>query len=196
MGQLYSYGLLTASTVMFGLMFFFNDMFRKNYGSGLQATLVTTIGGGIFGLATLLIIKGFVLEFSWFALVMAVISAVNSLLFSFCSLKALGKINLSLYSLFSMLGGMALPFFSGIVFHGEALTVGKLVCFGIIAVALCMTTEKGENRGGTMIVSTVISLFLDKKPAKREIVAVLLSFVGILLLILLPELELFKINWR
>lgn len=296
MQEIYSYGLLTASTVMFGLMFFFKDMFRANYGSGLKATMVMSLGGGIFGFLSLLVIKGFVFEFSYFALIMAIVSAVNGILFSFCSLQALGKINLSLYSLFSMLGGMALPFISGIFFHGEPLTVGKIVCFLIIAVALLLTVEKGDKKsgtiyyigvfifngmsgviakiyqdlpfekissagysilksivsiclatmvlliikgekrainfkcvigmagsgvlsnignwlllvallnlpasaqypfvtGGTMIVSTIISAFTNKKPSVKEIMAVLLAFFGVLILILIPEIKIFQINW-
>jgi len=295
--ELYSYGLLTLSTVMFGFMFFFKDIFRKNYGGGFRATLVMSLGGGAFGFIVLLLINGFIFEFSVFALIMAIISSLNGLAFSFCSLKALGKINLSLYSLFSMLGGMTLPFLSGILFHGEAFTAGKALCFVIIAAALFLTTEKGGGKsgtlyyigifvfngmsgviskiyqalpferissagysilkcivsvllsvvlllfvkgeskkinfacifamagsgtlshianwllliallnlpasaqypfvtGGTMIVSTVISLFSDKKPNKREIAAVILSFIGILLLIVIPEIQIFKINWR
>ncbi|MBQ4082383.1 MAG: hypothetical protein IJC55_03710 [Clostridia bacterium] len=297
MQELASYGLLSVSTVMFGFTFFFNDLFRKNYASDLRATLVMSLGGGITGMTVLLLINGLQAEFSVFALIMATISAVNGLAFSFCSLKSLGKINLSLYSLFSMLGGMALPFLSGILFHAEGLTVGKLACFVIIAAALCLTVKKqegksyaiyyvgvfvfngmsgviskayqalpfarissagysvlgaavtvllsaglllilkGEKRringacivamagsgilskvanwmlliallnlpasaqypfvtGGTMIVSTVISLFGKNKPNKKEIAAVLLAFIGILLLVLLPDYELFKINWR
>lgn len=296
METVYSYGLLTASTVMFGFEFFFKDIFRKHYGSGLKATLVMNIGSSIFGLLSLLLINGFIFEYSHFALVMALISVIFGLLFSFCSLKALGKINLSLYSLFSMLGGMVLPFVSGILLHGEALTVGKLVCFGIITVALSFTAEKGEKNsgviyyvgvfvfngmagviaklyqslefekissagfsilkavvsivlsgliliivkgekrkinlpvivsmagsgalgnianwllliallnlpasaqypfvtGGTMIVSTIISAFSDKKPNKREILAVILAFVAVLILIMIPDVVLFKINW-
>lgn len=297
MQEIYSYGLLSISTVMFGLMFFFKDLFRKNYGSGLKATLVMSIGGGIFGFFSLLIIKGFVFEFSVFAMIMAIISSLNGLLFSFCSLKALGKINLSLYSLFSMLGGMALPFVSGIIFHGEPLTLGKIACFIVITAALLLTVEKGEKKsgtiyyigvfvfngmsgviakiyqalpfekissagfsilkalvsiamaamlllcvrgekkkinlqcvvamagsgmlgnianwlllvallslpasaqypfvtGGTMIVSTIISLFSDKKPTTKEIIAVILAFLGVLILILIPEINIFVINWR
>lgn len=278
-------------------MFFFSDIFRKNFGNGLRATLVMSLGGGIFGLITLLLINGFKFEFTIFAFIMAFISAINGLLFSFCSLKSLGKINLSLYSLFSMLGGMALPFVSGILFHGETLTVSKLICFFIITAALCLTVKKdgksggaiyytgififnglsgviskiyqgmpfgkvssagysvlcaivlialsaillcfikGEKQkinsscifamaghgilskvanwllliallslpasaqypfvtGGTIIVSTVISFFGKKKPNKKEVTAVILAFIGVLALVLLPEIEIFKIIWR
>ena len=292
MNEMYSYGMLSASTVMFGFMFFFKDIFRRNYGSGLKATFVMSLGGNMIGMTVLLLFNGFVLEFSPFAFIMGLCSTVNGLLFSFCSLKALGKINLSLYSLFSMLGGMALPFVSGILFHSEPFTVGKAVCFVIITLALLLTLEKGEKKGnilyclgvftfngmsgvisklyqalpfdkisptgysvlkaltslticlvvlfflrkdkrkitlpcifamggsgilshlgnwllqvslltlpasaqypfvtgGTMIVSTVISLFTDKKPSKKEIIAVALSFIGIVLLIALPEIKIF-----
>lgn len=309
MADIFNYILLTVSTIMFGLMFFFSDMFRKNYGSGLQATLVSTMGGGIFGLVSLLIINGFKFEFSVFALIMATVSSINGFAFSYCSLKALGKINLSLYSLFSMLGGMALPFIYGIIFNSDAFTLGKLVCFVTITIALLFTIKKDstsngfiyyagififngmsgvistiysderipmekistagfsilksvvaillafailtiikkEKRtvnlkvvislagtgtlgnianwilliplsatiitfgsfslgglsssaqypfitGGTMIVSTIISFFTKKKPTIKELIAVLLAFIGVVLLIALPEIELFKVK--
>lgn len=314
MTELYNYGILTVATVMFGAMFFFKDMFRRSYGSGLKASLVMSLGGGIFGTLSLFIIQGFVFEFSWYALIVGALSAVNGLLFSFCSLKALGKIDLSLYSLFSMLGGMALPFVSGIFFHEEPFTLGKAVCFVIITAALLLSWEKGDTKsgtiyyvgvfvfngmagviskayhalpfehissagysilksfvslgiatvllvilllrekgtdkrkinvpcvmgmagsgvlghvanwlillplsttliplgsvmvggvpssaqypfitGGTMIVSTVLGFFTDKKPGKKEILAVAVAFVGVVLLIALPEIEIFKIIWR
>lgn len=297
MQELQSYGLLTLSTVMFGVMFWFKDIFRKNYGSGLRATLVMSLGGGIFGFIALAVINGLKFEFSWFALIMATLASLNALCFSFCSLKALDKINLSLYSLFSMLGGMALPFLSGILFHQEGLTVGKIVCFAVITVALCLTVKKddkksgaiyyagifffngmsgviskiyqalpyekvssagysvlaalvsitlsallltvtkGEKRkinfgcvfamagsgilnrvanwmllisllnlpasaqypfvtGGTMIVSTVISLLGKNKPTKKELLAVVLAFAAVLILVILPADEIFKITWR
>ncbi len=297
MEEMQSYGLLTLSTVMFGFMFWFKDIFRRNYGSGLCATYVMSLGGGIFGFIALAVINGLKFEFSLFAFIMAVLSAVNALFFSFCSLKALDKINLSLYSLFSMLGGMALPFISGILFHGEGLTVGKIVCFIFITVALCLTVKKdnkksgtiyyigvfvfngmsgviskayqalpfekissagysvltalvaiflsaflllvtkGEKRkinlpcifamagtgilsrignwlllvslislpasaqypfvtGGTMIVSTIISLFGKNKPTKKEIAAVMLAFAAVVILVLLPSDVIFKITWR
>ena len=73
----------------------------------------------------LVIINGFRLEFTPFTFVIALLAAINSIVFVFCSIKALDSINLSLYSLFSMLGGMVLPFLQGIFFAphivGESL---------------------------------------------------------------------------
>ena len=282
-----NYGLILLSTLMFSLMFFFNQTFQKSYGGGLRAALLFSAGTGTAGLLVLMIINGFAIEYTHFTLIMATLNALNGLAFTFCSLKALGKINLSLYSLFSMLGGMALPFVVGIIFYNEPLTWGKGVCFAIITLALLLTVEKGSGRGGliyyvgiftlngmsgvlskifvdapyekasdagytilcalvtvvlsllilliirpekkritpmailsmagngilcrvgnwillitlatlpasaqypfvtggTMILSTLICFFTPNKPSKREIAAVILSFIGLLVLVLIP----------
>lgn len=296
MPEIYSYGLLTISTVAFGFMFFFQDLFRANYGSSVRANFVLNIGTGAVGILVSLVTTHFRIELTWFTLIMALISTANSLLFSYCTLKAMNRINLSLYSVFSMLGGMTLPFISGILFHAEAFTLAKAICFLFITGALFLSANSGLKRedmgyyigifvfnglngviakfyqalpfpkvssemyslwgsitmllacvlillflkgqksklngrclfamlgngilskagslllliallslpasaqypfvtGGTMIVSAVISLFTDKKPTKRELLSISLSFVGILLLILLPEIALFTIHW-
>lgn len=83
-----------------------------------------------------------------FALFMSLLVLLDTLAFTFCSLKSLGQINLSLYSVFSILGGIALPFAAGMIFFDEDVTVAKFVCFAFIAAALFFTVEKGEKKSG------------------------------------------------
>jgi drug/metabolite transporter (DMT)-like permease len=40
--------------------------------------------------------------------------------------------------------------------------------------------------GGTIIISTILCFFGDKKPSKKEIISVILAFIGMLFLFLLP----------
>ena len=150
-----SYGMLTASTVMFGVQFFFNDVFRRNYGNSFRDTLVSRIGGGLFSLVALFIIqiiqtRQVAFEYSHYAFVMAFIANISSFFLTYCGLKALGKINLSMYSLFMMLGGMVLPFLSGILLHGEVLTTSKLLCFIVIILSLFVVKDIGKNTSGTI----------------------------------------------
>jgi drug/metabolite transporter (DMT)-like permease len=81
---------------------------------------------------------------------MAILSAINGIAFTFCAFKSLDYINLSLFSLFSMLGGMVLPFFQGIIFYSEGVTVAKCLCVVLICVALALTVQKGEKKRGTV----------------------------------------------
>ena len=143
-----SYTIVGIAVVMFGFTFLFNSQYEKLSGNSIRAILTFTAGSYSVGFLILLIINKFRIEFTLFSVLVAIFTAVNLLLYNFCSIKALGKINLSLYSVFAMLGGMTLPFVAGIVFFDEELTLGKTICFVTIAVSLFLTVEKGKNKGG------------------------------------------------
>ncbi len=142
------YGIISISALLFSLVFVFSDKYRSKYGSGTDAVLKFTAGSHFAGFAALLIINKFHFEITVFSAVAAAVAAFDVILFNLFSLRALGKTNLSKYSVFSMIGGMALPFTAGIIFFNEELTPGKIICLVLVAVSLAFTIEKGENKGG------------------------------------------------
>lgn len=142
------YAMVMAAVVMFGLQFFCNQQYERECKSGLSSSMMFIFGGAVAGLVVLLAVNGFRWEFTPFTLFMASLAAVDGMVFNFCSLKALGKINLSLYSLFSMLGGMVLPFCLGVFFFDEQFTLGKAICLVAVIIALTLSVEKGESKGG------------------------------------------------
>lgn len=282
------YGIIVAAVVMFGLQFFMNQDYEKKNGNDLPASMVFIFGSSIAGFLVLLAINKFKFEFTYYTLFMAIITALNMIACLFCSLKSFARINLSLYSIFSMLGGMLLPFFVGTIFYDEKLTLAKVLCFVVVTLALAVTFQKGKSNkgfiyyagifvfngmsgvlstifqkstyektsaagysvlsalmtvviagvfilfnlkktkmpaknsylslagngilnkianflllialahvpasvqypmvtGGVMIVSTILGFFTPNKPGKREIISLVLSFVGIMLLVLVPD---------
>lgn len=141
---------------MFGMQFLVNQKFARHTGGGARAALRFQLGCNLSGLAVLAAVIFFRTGrlapggFSAFTVGMAALSACNSILYTFCSLRALGRINLSLYSVFSMLGGMLLPFLLGVgVFH-ETLSAGKLVSVFCIALALAVTVRGGAARADAL----------------------------------------------
>lgn len=144
------YALILASVVMFGGGFALQNIYRKKRGSHLRISMESACIGSVAGLIVLLIINGFSIEITSFTLSMALWATVNNLVLTFCTFKALDYINLSLYSLFSMLGGMVLPFFQGILFYGEGFSVAKGICVAFICAALACTVEMGEKKKGTV----------------------------------------------
>ena len=152
------YGLIMLSVIIFSGCFAFKKIYRKVRGGSIQATLEFSFAGGIASIIFLTILNGLKFEFTPFTLVMALLKALNGFGFSYCSLKALGRINLSLYSLFSMLGGMVLPFLQGIIFYGEGITAGKLTCFALISVSLLLSFEKGEKKKGLIFYAGIFTL--------------------------------------
>lgn len=141
------YFLISLSAVFFSFIFIFNDKYREMYGSGADAALKFAAGSHFAGLVALLIINRFRLEFTPFTLITATAAAADVVIFNIFSLKALEKTNLSKFSVFSMIGGMALPFAAGIIFFEEEITAGKIICLILVCAAVAFTIEKGDKKG-------------------------------------------------
>lgn len=151
------YGLVMVSVIMFGIQFLFNERYEKLSGNDAAATFAFGFLSAVSGLICLLVINRFRLEWTPFTAVCALATAVNSLLYTICSMKALSKINLSLYSLFAMLGGMLLPFLQGLIFYDEVLTLGKIVCVVLISAALFFSVSGTIGSRGLIFYIGVLS---------------------------------------
>ena len=142
------YAFIILSVILFGSGFALNDLYQKQRGSSIRISMEFLLISSLAGLVVLLAVGGFKPEFTPFTLLMSLLSALASFGFTLCTFKALSTINLSLYSLFSMLGGMVLPSVVGIVFYGEGMNVAKGVCFALILGALLLTVEKDQRKKG------------------------------------------------
>lgn len=136
---------------MFGGCFMLNDVHRRMRASCLKVSLQGSLLSAVAGVVVLLLVNGFQVHFTFGAVLISFFAAVNTIVLSYCGIMALGTINLSLYSLFMMLGGMMLPFWQGIFFYGEKLTVAKIICFVLICIALFVTVEKGKGNKKAVI---------------------------------------------
>lgn len=141
------YLLIIVSVLLFGGNFWCSDAYRKAQNdSSLRANMRFSLISGICGLVIMLTINGFRFNITPFSLIMALIAIINGYTLTFCVFKALKTINLSLYSLFSQIGGMTLPFLQGIIFYGENLTTAKILCFVFITISLLLTIKKGAKK--------------------------------------------------
>lgn len=206
-----NYAMLSAAVVMFGAQFYINGNYEKRCGNSLRAAVLFSFGTSVCGFIALLIINKFRFEFTVFTLLMSLWNVVNMLLFFFFSLKAFSKINLSVYSVFSMLGGMALPSAVGLLFYGEKLSFGKVFCFLCICAALALTVEKGESKKGYIWYAGIFILngmsgvtskiFTDAPYAKTSaagfsVLSSLLGAVVSLLLLLVIKDAAVKLDFR
>ena len=143
-----SYVMISVSALLFSLVFVFSDRFRARYGEATDTVLQFTAGAHAAGCAALLVINRFRPEWTPFTLLAAGLAAVDLILFQLCSLRALGRTNLSKDSVFSMIGGMARPFLAGILFFHEPLAPGKLLCLLLVGASVVCTMERADTEGG------------------------------------------------
>lgn len=144
------YGIVIISVLLFGFQFYFNDEYQKKSGTGASSVFISTFIGSVVGFLCLAVINEFDFSFTPFALIWSFITAINSVLYSICSLKAMEKVNLSVYSLFTMLGGMMLPFIVGLAFYKEGMTVAKAICVAFVTAALLITVNWKKKTGAEL----------------------------------------------
>ena len=139
------YLILILAAFLFAVQFLFNQQYRRLKGEGLDATMTFSLYTSAISFVILFALGGFQLHITWFSLLIAVLYATVCLLSSYAGLKAFGTANLSVYSIFMMLGGMLLPFAYGILFANEALSFAKALSILLICTAVGCSFEKGAG---------------------------------------------------
>ena len=139
------YLLVFAATILFALQFLFNQKFENEQGSGLQSALEFSFYKSIIIVVIMLLISGFRIVITPFSVELSVIYSAACILMTYFSMKAFAVANLSVYSVFSMLGGMLLPFLLGIGFFDEKLTPFKIVCCALIVFSVLLNLRGGKQ---------------------------------------------------
>lgn len=140
------YTLVFSATILFALQFLFNQKFEQIRGSDLKSALEFTLYKSVIIVIIMLIISGFKIpDITPFSIILSVIYSAACILMTYFSMKAFAVANLSVYSVFSMLGGMLLPFLLGVGFYNEKLTVFKCVCCALIAVSVLLNLRSGKQ---------------------------------------------------
>lgn len=138
------YLMITLSALIFALQFMLNDGYQKESGSGWDSSLKLSLYSSIVGFIALFVINGFKLRISIFSLVVASVYSMVCILLNYSTVKSLKHANLSVYSIFSMIGGMILPFVYGLL-CGEEFKAIRILCCILISVSVAMNAGKGNN---------------------------------------------------
>ena len=152
------YAMLIGASFLFGSQFMVTKAFEKNYGKTVRASLSFSLLYSLFAGVIFFIIKlissGTVFNLNSFSLCMAFGLSLVNILSSAIGIKTLALGDIAVYSLFLMLGGMIVPFFAGIVFLKESVSVCNLIGVAIMIIALCLPVffgKKNKNAGEAQI---------------------------------------------
>ena len=138
------YLMIVAAVVMFSFQFVLNDEYRKEQGNDLNAAMKFMLYSSLAGLVVLFAVNKVHLEWSWFSVVTACVYSIVCIAYSYVSIKAFTYANLSVYSIFAMIGGMIIPFFYGIA-CGEEFRLIRMVCCVLIGCAVALSIDKSEK---------------------------------------------------
>lgn len=146
------YAMLLGASFLFGSQFMVTKAFEKNYGktirTSLSFSLLYSLFAGVIFFIIKLISSGTAFNLNPFSLCMAFGLSLVNILSSAFGIKTLALGDIAVYSLFLMLGGMIVPFFAGVVFLKESVSVCNLIGVAIMIFALCLPVffdKKNKN---------------------------------------------------
>lgn len=145
------YLLILLADLLFASQFLMTKLYSGRNPQSALTSFAFSFGSELVILLYMVAFSSFTIIFTPFSLAMAAITAVIMIAASYCSIAALKYINLSLYSVFLMLGGMLLPSVFGILWADEPLTVGKVLCLLLIGGSMVQGVEKtATNKKGAV----------------------------------------------
>lgn len=139
------YLLVLLSALMFAVQFLCQKKYEEHSGSTVTAALNYSVYKGFIVMVLMLVLNRFHLEFTHFSFYLAGLYALCYILLNYFSFQAFLYANLSVYSVFAMLGGMILPFLCGVWLFHEAVTPFKLVCCLLVTVSVLLNLQKGKG---------------------------------------------------
>lgn len=142
------YLVIVFASLLFSVNTFFNKTYQKNEGESFEKLMLFMWVSSICGVFIMLCFSGFKIKISTFALLMAALNSLVHITNTIIAMKCISKVNLSLYSLFLMSGGMILPTLYGFIFNGESLSATKAICIILLIIALFVSVGKLSNCKG------------------------------------------------
>lgn len=169
------YLIAVLAFVSFGFQTLFTKMFQNSVKSNLTSSLVFSAYSSLLVCAVFIVINKFSLEYTPFSLLTSAAIAVFSVLCNIAVIKLVSIGNISLYTLFVMMGALIMPFIFGIAVLKEEVTAFKIIGVVIMVAALFMSLAdslrkkgeseitqdgKGAKRGGMLLILLCAAVFL------------------------------------
>lgn len=145
------YLMAVGASVCYSLQFVCMKFYQRHVRNNIFTSLVFGAAIMALGAIVMLIINavrrgGLYLTYTPFTLLVAAGLALVTVLSTVVGIAVLKRGKLSIYSNFTMLGGMALPFVFGLAFMGEKITVWKGIGMGIMVISLLLSMWDGKGK--------------------------------------------------
>ena len=157
------YLMLLGAAVLLAAMFSLNKIYQKQNGTSLQAGFGFSALLGLFSASLFFCINGFSAGFSGFSLLLAGMITVFAVGYTLLGFQIIKNGSMTVYTLFLMAGGMAVPYLWGLLFLNEPFswkrTAGLIMIIG--AIVLSNWSGKKEKTKISTLLACVAVFFLN-----------------------------------
>ena len=135
-------------------------VYQLNQGNNKETGIVYNFLVGIVGFLIYFAICGFKIRITPFSLILASLLAVFVGLYTITGLKIMSMGSMAVYTVFLMLGGMILPYFYGVIFLGESVTIAKIIALLLMTAAIILQGDSSNNKGKKLFYLLCVSVFI------------------------------------
>ncbi len=145
------YIFIVLAVFCFAAQFAFTKLYQRSVGQTATSSFVMLAGISVAGALIFFFAGGCHVEFSPISWMWAIIFAIVMIPYYIIGIKVLSLGSLAIYSMFMMLGGMLVPFFYGVLFLQEDISISKLVGTVLLSgfIILQAVCQKGSSEKKT-----------------------------------------------
>lgn len=160
-----NYIFILFAVACFAAQFAFTKLYEGEAGQTATASLVMLVGTSLVGALIFFCAGGFSVSFSPISTLWAAIFAVIMIPYYMIGIKVLSLGSLAVYSMFMMLGGMLVPFFYGIIFLEEKISLAQiagtvLLTVFIVLQALWQKPSDEKAKGGNKYLFFILCIII------------------------------------
>lgn len=155
------YVFLIVAAFLFSVQFLFEKAYQLKEGESSSATFLFVGIWALSGMVFMLFLSKFRLDFTWFSFGLSALYAFLSVTCLYACVKALKNTDMSTFSTFTMLGGMILPFLSGLIFYHEPVTYAVFVCCALIILSLVLEAKAKKGSDKNSLKYCMLVFFLN-----------------------------------
>lgn len=134
--------LMVLSAFACACNFAITKVYQLEKGNGPKAGVVFNCICGLLGAVLYFAFCGFNCEFTAYSLIMAFLLTLFSGIYTMIGFKIMSMGNMTIYTVFLMLGGMVGPYIYGLVFLNEAITLTKFIAIIVMIIAVITQSSR------------------------------------------------------
>lgn len=154
------YILVVLSALGNGINFALIKLYQTKQGNTIETGAIFNCLVGIAGSILYFVLCGFKVELTPFSLIIAVLFTLFVGLYTIVGFKIMSLGSMAVYTTFLMLGGMILPYFYGLIFLDEKITVLKVAALLMMIFAIILQNGGDKKKGKTLFYILCVAVFI------------------------------------
>lgn len=150
------YLLLILADILLALNFAATKAYQKNSGTSLYTGLLFNAALGFFSALLFFAVNGFKCALTPFSVVMALLMGVLCVAYTCLGFLIMERDDITLYTVFLMTGGMAVPYIWGLIFLEEPFSVLRTLGLLLIALAIVIMNTGSKPDKKTVLLCLAV----------------------------------------